>query len=573
MSMLVVASEDEKALPPPGEDEGVSGVGNEGVKRGEAVGHQSTAVGDGGGDKKLVGIEGGVGEGEESYYPDEQYADCNQETYGGGQQQYNEEYYYEHDYAKEVEEYKVYCEQLNSAIEQRDKYIEQQQYEIEALKAQQQTLKQDVKRSRAGNNAQLEKKVRIFNAKERSWNREKQELQRENNGLAAQLKQLEIEVVNFMRSQGIEEEDYGMEDDDEEEEDYSMTYVDDAPDRDDGVVYGGGGVPPSRARRQQQRAPDDPDATMLLEKPESDQCIICHAQIGACVHTMQVDHRGMEAGSIAHSTPRIQVLDTEDPEEGTAGGRHEEGSGPPTAEEKNGDEGAAGDAVDKPAQGDSASEEEGRSVKEEGKAEEGKHAEPEGKFGDNNSGEEGKKCGDDDNTATDESGSEEDIGVEETEVVPLRLSDIGSSDDGTSDGSDNVDEDQKVQIVGRKITPKKSSPCSTPASSPKVPPPGEPPGGTPPVVATEGPPAQQRVAPPAKPAVNPPASVQPGGGKKSSIVRRGKGKKGQKYAVGAPAPPTGLPKPKKVVLKRIQHLRRVARNRQLAGGKKKGPLV
>ena len=109
MSMLVVASEDEKALPPPGEDEGAKGVGNEGVKRAEAVDHQSTAVGDGGGDKKPVGIEGGVGEGEESYYPDEQYADCNQETYGGGQQQYNEEYYYEHDYAKEVEEYLTAC--------------------------------------------------------------------------------------------------------------------------------------------------------------------------------------------------------------------------------------------------------------------------------------------------------------------------------------------------------------------------------------------------------------------------------------------------------------------------------
>ena len=44
-------------------------------------------------------------------------------------------------------------------------------------------------------------------AKERSFKREKEELQRENNNLAKQLKILETEVLNFMRSQGIEDAD------------------------------------------------------------------------------------------------------------------------------------------------------------------------------------------------------------------------------------------------------------------------------------------------------------------------------------------------------------------------------
>ena len=56
-------------------------------------------------------------------------------------------------------------------------------------------------------------------AKERSFKREKEELQRENNNLAKQLKILETEVLNFMRSQGIEDADsFDSEEDDEEEE-------------------------------------------------------------------------------------------------------------------------------------------------------------------------------------------------------------------------------------------------------------------------------------------------------------------------------------------------------------------
>lgn len=96
-------------------------------------------------------------------------------------------------------------------------------------------------------------------AKERSFKREKEELQRENNNLAKQLKILETEVLNFMRSQGIEDADsFDSEEDDDEEE------------VEDNDLYNNS---------------NQNDIHGYVETV--DMCVICNKAVGFCVHTKQ----------------------------------------------------------------------------------------------------------------------------------------------------------------------------------------------------------------------------------------------------------------------------------------------
>ena len=145
----------------------------------------------------------------------------------------------------ELRQYKDYADQLNNAIEQRDRQINQQQHQMKTLKVENRKLK-----------TKVEKFERILRAKERSFKREKTDLQRENNNLAKQLKILEMEVLNFMRAQGIEEGESFSEEEDEDDH-YS----------------------------HMQGSTDVEEFDGQHETFET--CIICSKAVGFCVHTKQ----------------------------------------------------------------------------------------------------------------------------------------------------------------------------------------------------------------------------------------------------------------------------------------------
>ena len=145
----------------------------------------------------------------------------------------------------ELGQYKDYADQLNNAIEQRDRQINNQQHQMKTLKVENSKLK-----------TKVEKFERILRAKERSFKREKTDLQRENNNLAKQLKILEMEVLNFMRAQGIEEGESFSEEEDEDDH-YS----------------------------HMQRSTDVEEFDGQHETFEI--CVICSKAVGFCVHTKQ----------------------------------------------------------------------------------------------------------------------------------------------------------------------------------------------------------------------------------------------------------------------------------------------
>ena len=169
------------------------------------------------------------------------------ESYAYGESQTAEYAYpsYE-DIEYELGQYKEYADQLNNAIEQRDRQINHQQHQMKTLKVENRKLK-----------TKVEKFERILKAKERSFKREKTELQRENNNLAKQLKILEMEVLNFMRAQGIEEGESFSED--EDEDDYYNNNMQGSTDAEES---------------------DDPAKTF-------ETCVICGKAVGFCVHTKQ----------------------------------------------------------------------------------------------------------------------------------------------------------------------------------------------------------------------------------------------------------------------------------------------
>ena len=146
----------------------------------------------------------------------------------------------------ELGQYKEYADQLNNAIEQRDRQINHHQHQMKTLKVENRKLK-----------TKVEKFERILKAKERSFKREKTELQRENNNLAKQLKILEMEVLNFMRAQGIEEGESFSEE--EDEDDYYNNNMQGGTDAEEF---------------------DDPAETF-------ETCVICGNAVGFCVHTKQ----------------------------------------------------------------------------------------------------------------------------------------------------------------------------------------------------------------------------------------------------------------------------------------------
>ena len=149
----------------------------------------------------------------------------------------------------ELGQYKDYADQLNNAIEQRDRQINQQQHQMKTLKVENRKLK-----------TKVEKFERILRAKERSFKREKTDLQRENNNLAKQLKILEMEVLNFMRAQGIEEgESFSEEEEEEEDEDDHYSHVQGSTDVEEF---------------------DGQHETFEI-------CVICSKAVGFCVHTKQ----------------------------------------------------------------------------------------------------------------------------------------------------------------------------------------------------------------------------------------------------------------------------------------------
>ena len=124
--------------------------------------------------------------------------------------------------------------------------------------------------------ARLERGVKASRAKERSWARERKELQRENNNLAQQLKVLEAEVLNFMEAKGYME-DGGSGDAEKKKKKKKKKEKKKKRKKKNrrkrGAYYSDGS--------------DEEELEGGGEMIDRDICMICHAPQGACVHTKQ----------------------------------------------------------------------------------------------------------------------------------------------------------------------------------------------------------------------------------------------------------------------------------------------
>jgi hypothetical protein len=432
---------------------------------------------------------------------------------------------YEQEYVRQIEEYKAYSEQLNESIAQRDVYIENQQKQIDILIAKQ---NREFK-TKTASEIKLEKQIRILKAKERSWKREKEELQRENNLLASQLKNLEVEVVNFMRAQGIDEQDYTEEE--ASEDSYSGN---------DESWHASGSVGQSHVFSEYVTPVDEETNPGLSD----DHCVICSSVIGECVHTMATD--AMTGRDMNSHKDYVEGEPIDVPSE------HFEQSivlpGKKKSSETNPDE-----------TGITPSRESGGSIpvhyahdqKPDGHGNTMGIMPTEGRAKENSGIVDGRAADDPQTLKSVNSSHAEKLAAENrrhyTPVKNFTKSDMDSGSDaeiGAWMKEDNY----------AKQTEDKTDNCEKNGWGSISPPPP----------LSEKPPTS-------------PVQIH----KKFSKIGRGRGKKSggggseteskvaKKYKVPSPEPPSGLPRPKKVVLKRIQHLRKLARNQ----GRTKGPLV
>jgi DNA oxidative demethylase len=115
-----------------------------------------------------------------------------------------------------------------------------------------------------------ERGEKAFVAKERTWKRERAELRLENNKLAQQLLDLENEVVNFMNSKGLMENDIVDNTDDDNHSSNNHKKV-------------------SKNSKKKRRKQKKHKRSTKSQYDQNDSCPICGEESGTCVHSKIVE--------------------------------------------------------------------------------------------------------------------------------------------------------------------------------------------------------------------------------------------------------------------------------------------